>query len=267
MGDALALEAHSVSVAVGEKTLVAEVSFAAKPGEVVGLVGANGSGKSTLLRCLAGLRRPSAGHVSLGGAPLAEVSPRERARRIALVEQSADTDTELRVREVVALGRIPHRSRWDSSTSEDGDVVLRSLDAVGLLPFASRRWASLSGGERQRAHIARAFAQQPGVLLLDEPTNHLDVRHQFELMDLLAATPQTVVVVLHDLALAAAYCDRVVLLEGGRLTAFGTPREVLTVDRIATAFGVNAELEPSSRNNAAGLALRLTGVAASSARP
>jgi iron complex transport system ATP-binding protein len=258
----LSLDARSLSSAVSGRALISGVSFSVAPGEVIGLIGANGSGKSTLLRCLAGLRKPSEGTVLLGEEPLSGIPVQLRARRIALVEQAADTDTDLRVEDVVALGRIPHRSRLGGTTAADVAIVRAALHDVGMLPFAARRWVSLSGGERQRVQIARALAQRAGVLLLDEPTNHLDVRHQFELMDLLVGTPQTVVVVLHDLALAAAYCDRLILLDRGTMVAAGTPREVLTADRIAAVFGVRAVLDPpSARTGTRGLSLRLTGVA------
>jgi iron complex transport system ATP-binding protein len=237
-----ALSAHGLRVVLRDRAIVDDVTLAVHPGEVLGIVGPNGSGKSTVLACLAGLRSPTSGDVRLGSTPIADA--RDRATRLAIVEQSADTDTDLRVSDVVGLGRIPHRSRWSGATDQDAAVVRHCLERAGLAGFGGRRWSTLSGGEKQRTHIARAFAQQPSVLLLDEPTNHLDIRHQFELMDLLAAADEAVVIVLHDLTLAAAYCDRIVLLDQGAVVASGTPAEVLTPVNIATVFGVRARVDP-----------------------
>lgn len=142
----------------------------------------------------------------------------------------------------MGLGRTPFRDRWRGPDATDRAVVAAALERVGLTALADRSWKALSGGERQRAHIARALAQQPYGLLLDEPTNHLDVKHQLELMRLLTGTEQTVLVALHDLSLAARYCDRLLLLHHGRLIASGTPAAVLTAERLAEVFEVDAEL-------------------------
>jgi iron complex transport system ATP-binding protein len=253
-----ALSAEHLRVAIKGRSIVDDVTLTARSGEILGIVGPNGSGKSTVLGCLAGLVSPTVGEVRLGTMPIAEVG--DRAIQLAIVEQSADTDTDLRVSDVVGLGRIPHRSRWSGASDHDAQIVAQCLDRVGLSAFADRRWSTLSGGEKQRAHIARAFAQQPSVLLLDEPTNHLDIRHQFELMDLLAAADQAVVVVLHDLALAATYCDRVVMLDAGLVVASGTPAQVFTTENIARVFGVDASLEHDG-------SLRLIGVHSQRALP
>ncbi|MCM9082342.1 ABC transporter ATP-binding protein [Streptomyces spororaveus] len=212
------------------------------PGETVGLLGPNGCGKSSLLRCLAGLRVPDAGTVRYDGRSIRDWSARRIARRIAFVEQDSAFDTDLRVADVVGLGRTPFRDPWRGPDATDRAVVAAALDRVGLTELAGRSWKGLSGGERQRAHIARAFAQQPYALLLDEPTNHLDVKHQLELMELLAGTGQTVLVALHDLTLAARHCDRLLLMHEGRLIASGAPAAVLTAEHLARVFGVDAEL-------------------------
>ncbi|WP_079406361.1 ABC transporter ATP-binding protein [Streptomyces sp. 3211] len=212
------------------------------PGETVGLVGPNGSGKSSLLRCLAGLRVPDTGTVRYDGLPVRDWSARRIARRVAFVEQDSGLDIDLRVADVVGLGRTPFRDRWRGPDATDRAVVAAALDRMGLTALAGRSWRGLSGGERQRAHIARALAQQPYALLLDEPTNHLDVRHRLELMELLAGTGQTVLVALHDLTLAARHCDRLLLMHDGRLIAAGTPAAVLTPEHLARIFEVDAEL-------------------------
>ncbi|RSS32349.1 ABC transporter ATP-binding protein [Streptomyces sp. WAC08241] len=236
------ITAEALSWSVAGTRVVHDVSVDVAPGETVGLLGPNGSGKSSLLRCLAGLRTPDTGTVRYDGVPVRDWSARRIARHVAFVEQDSAADSDLRVADVVGLGRTPFRDRWRGPDATDRAVVAAALDRVGLTALASRSWRALSGGERQRAHIARALAQQPYGLLLDEPTNHLDVRHQLELMELLTGAGRTVLVALHDLSLAARHCDRLLLLHHGRQVASGTPAEVLTADRLAEVFEVDAVL-------------------------
>ncbi|MBP2337276.1 iron complex transport system ATP-binding protein [Saccharothrix coeruleofusca] len=227
-------------------------------GETVGLIGPNGSGKSSLLRCLAGLRAPTSGEVRYDGVDITGWSARTRARHVAFVEQTADTDSDLTVGEVVMLGRTAHGSPWRGPTAADRAIAAAALDRLDLAGLADRPWKQLSGGERQRAHLARALAQRTWGLLLDEPTNHLDVRHQLELMELAAATPRTVVVALHDLAMAARYCDRLVLLQRGRVVADGPAERVLTPALLREVFEVDADVD---RDSAGRLAVAYRGPA------
>ncbi|MFE4969366.1 ABC transporter ATP-binding protein [Streptomyces sp. NPDC056660] len=236
------LRAERVRRRTAGKVIVDGITLALAPGETVGLLGPNGSGKSTLLRLLAGVLAPTAGVVTLDGRPLPEAGRRATARRIATVEQHAHTQTELTVRDVVALGRIPHRRAWTTATAVDAEAVTAALERTGLTEQAAQSWHTLSGGERQRAQIARALAQQPRELLLDEPTNHLDIQHQLDLMDLVVSLPVTTVIALHDLNLAAMYCDRLLVLRAGQAVAEGTPGEVLTPELIKEVYGVHAEV-------------------------
>lgn len=236
------IDVLNLSWGVPGKTIVRDVSLTVEPGETVGLIGPNGSGKSSLLRCLAGLRTPTSGVVRHDGVEITSWSARERARRLAFVEQTADTDSDLRVAEVAMLGRTAHRSRWRGPDASDHAIVAAALERLDLTALADRPWKQLSGGERQRTHLARALAQRTSGLLLDEPTNHLDVRHQLELMELAGRTPQTVVVALHDLALAARYCDRLVLMHGGTVVADGQAADVLTTSLLREVFDVEAEI-------------------------
>ncbi|MCQ9131468.1 MULTISPECIES: ABC transporter ATP-binding protein [Streptomyces] len=236
------LHADRVGRRIGDKVVVDDVTLTLRPGETVGLLGPNGSGKSTVLRLLAGVLAPSAGVVTLDGRPLAEVGRRAVARRVATVEQHAHTPTELTVRDVVALGRVPHRRAWTPPTTADAAAVSEALRRTGLTDRAGQSWHTLSGGERQRAQIARALAQEPRELLLDEPTNHLDIQHQLELLELVASLPVTAVIALHDLNLAAMYCDRVLVLRAGRAVTEGACADVLTPDLIEQVFGVRAEV-------------------------
>lgn len=246
----MTLSAERVSRTAGGRLILDGVCLGPRPGAMTGLLGPNGSGKSTLLRLLAGVLAPVAGVVTLDGRPLDRVSRRDVARRIAVVEQQADTQVELTVRDVVRLGRIPHRRAWTPVSAADEAAVTDALERTGLTGQARRLWHTLSGGERQRVQIARALAQEPRELLLDEPTNHLDIQHQLDVLALVAALPLTSVVALHDLNLAAMYCDHLVVLSEGRVVACGDPVEVLTAELVAEVYQVHAEVthgEPGGR--------------------
>ncbi|WP_405896420.1 ABC transporter ATP-binding protein [Streptomyces sp. NBC_00727] len=234
------LSAARVSREAGGRLLLDGVTLAPEPGTTVGLIGPNGSGKSTLLRILAGVLAPHAGVVTLDGEPLAAVGRRAVARRVAVVDQHAVTQDELSVLDVVRLGRIPHRRAWAAPTGGDAAAVDEALERTGLTARRDQSWHTLSGGERQRVQIARALAQRPRELLLDEPTNHLDIQHQLELLSLVASLPLTAVIALHDLNLAAMFCDRIVVLSGGRAVAGGTPGQVITEELIEDVYRVRA---------------------------
>lgn len=235
------LSAEQLGWTAQGRRLLDNVSLDVEPGESFGLVGPNGSGKTTLLRMLAGLRRPHSGAVMVDGRPMSTMRQRDIARCVALVEQHADTTDRVSARQVVALGRTPFLSPLRPWSRQDEAVVSRALDDVDMRHMAERLWHTLSGGERQRVHIARALAQQPKVLLLDEPTNHLDIRHQLSILRLVKQLPVTVVIALHDLN-QAMDCDRVGVMEAGRLIDTGSPDQVLTAERLYRTFGVHADL-------------------------
>ncbi len=218
-------------------TLLDSVTLDVHPGEKLGIVGPNGSGKSSLLRLLAGLVAPSAGAVWLGGRPMGELTRRQVAQAMALVQQHSQATERIRVCDAVALGRTPWLSSIRPWGTEDDQVVAQALAQVGMAGFARRWWHSLSGGERQRVQLARALAQQPRVLLLDEPSNHLDIAQQLSLLKLIGRLPVTLLLALHDLN-HALYCDRLAVLDRGRLVALGPPRQVLTEECLAGTFGV-----------------------------
>ncbi len=238
------LAARRVSRVLGSTTVVDDVTLEPRPGHTTGLLGPNGSGKTTLLRLLAGLVRPTSGTVTLDGRPLTDRPRRDRARRLAHVAQQSDTQLPLTVGEVVRLGRIPHRRLLSGTGRADDEAVREALAHTGMADREHQRWQTLSGGERQRVQIARALAQEPHELLLDEPTNHLDVRHQLELLQLVTRRPGTTVVALHDLNLAAMFCDHVVVLDRGRIAGEGTPADVLTEDLITDVYGVRSRVRP-----------------------
>jgi iron complex transport system ATP-binding protein len=238
-----------VSLSIEGTSILSDVSAALPPGTVTGLLGPNGAGKSSLLRIIAGIDRADAGTVTLDGAVVGQLRRREAARRIALLEQNVAPSVDLSVREVVLLGRIPHRSRLLGSFGGEDDlgVATDALRMVGAGDLIDRRWHTLSGGQQQRVQIARALAQRPSLLLLDEPTNHLDVSAQLSLLHQVRGLGLTSVLALHDLNLAAAYCDHILLLQGGRLAAFGTPAEVLRPEIIEAVYGVDCDIVPHPR--------------------
>ncbi|MEU3271053.1 ABC transporter ATP-binding protein [Saccharomonospora sp. NPDC006951] len=233
------LRLEDLSVRIGDRRIVRELSIEARSGEVIGLIGPNGSGKSTALRCVYRALTPSEGVVRVDGDDVTRLSARAAAKRVAALTQDGTADLDFTVAELVALGRAPHRRGNRPLTEAERELCRDAMGRTDVLHLAERGVLGLSGGERQRVMLARALVQQPDILVLDEPTNHLDLRHQLALLSQLRTANLTIVVVLHDLNLAAAACDRLGLLSEGRLVAVGTPPEVLTAERIARVYGVD----------------------------
>jgi len=233
------VEATGVAWAVSGTTIIEGVEVTFEAGRFTGLLGPNGSGKTTLLHVVAGLRRPSTGRVMADGDDVHRLPGRERARRLALLEQHATTGLDLTVRQVVELGRVPFRGRWPGQGEEGREQVDEAMRLARIGDLAERRWQTLSGGERQRAQLARALAQEPSVLMLDEPTNHLDLGHQIDFLGTVRDLGVTTIAALHDLDLAAAFCERLVVLKAGRVVAQGTVEEVLTAELVADVYGVD----------------------------
>ncbi|MCU1419538.1 MAG: ATP-binding cassette protein [Mycetocola sp.] len=237
------LGAERVRVDAGSRLLLDGVTVHAEAGTLTAIVGPNGAGKSTLLRALAGIERPGAGDVRFGADEAYALRPRQRARLAALVEQDATTELDLTVADAVALGRLPHEGVWGGGEDREA-IVAESLAAVGAQDLARRSLPTLSGGERQRVLIAKALAQRTPLLLLDEPTNHLDVAAQLTTLALLrglAAGGTTVIAALHDLGLAAAHADRVVVLAAGRVVAAGPTAQTLTPELLRAVYRVDAQ--------------------------
>lgn len=241
----MSISAQNLCWSAGKINIVNDVSLSVPQGKVLGLLGPNGSGKSSLLRLLAGLRRPASGQVLLEGCDIHTIGRRALARRMALVEQHATTEANVRVRDVATLGRIPHRSPLSGWTLADEHAVAAALERVGMQEKSDRSWHSLSGGERQRVHLARALAQSPRELLLDEPTNHLDIQHQIALLKLVGELSLTTVVALHDINHAAMFCDELLVLDGGKVVAQGAPEDILSETLMRDVFRVEARIGSS----------------------
>ena len=235
------IEANDIAVRFGPTTLLEGVDLVVRAGETVGLVGPNGSGKTTLLRILANLRTPEGGRVRYAGRTAAEIGARELSRQIAYLAQGGMVHWPMRVESVVALGRLPHRRAFQGLDAADRTAIERAMTAADIVSLRRRTMEQVSGGERMRVLLARALAVDASILLADEPIAALDPLHQLQVMDLLQTTAHAgrgVVVVLHDLALAARFCDRLILLAHGRILAEGPPAQVLSDSHLAQAYGV-----------------------------
>ncbi|RID92486.1 ABC transporter ATP-binding protein [Gemmobacter lutimaris] len=229
--------------------ILTDISFSVPQGQIMAICGANGAGKTSLLRLIYRHQPPRRGAVSVTGRDLWLMSAPEAARIVAAVVQEQPTDFALSVRQIVALGRLPHRKGWGSGLALPGEadcaIIEAAMARLDLTAFADRSFGTLSGGERQRAMVARALAQEPRILVLDEPTNHLDIRHQLDLLRLLRDLGLTVVTTLHDLPLAAEFAERMLILHGGRMLADGPPDQVLHEDLLHTAFQVRGRIDHS----------------------
>lgn len=246
------LSLHEVCIGYKDRPVLHDISLAIQPGQLVALLGANGAGKSTLLRVMNRTLKPWSGRVELAGRDLARLSPTEVARHIALVEQSSRLVWPYTVRQILKLGRFPHQGWFAPYTGHDLQIVDTLLQQTDLWDLQHRQLNTLSGGERQRALIARALAQQPHVLLLDEPASSLDINHQLKLLDfarsLAIQRGLAVVMAIHDLAMAARYCQRLVVIHQGRVFADGVVEDVLKPDLLAEVFGVKAALYRDPHN-------------------
>ena len=250
------LEAQALSCAYavnGRKTVLSDVDLALHPGELVGLIGPNGAGKTTLLRALARLLRPQSGRVLLDGHDIWRLTPLQVAQHIGRVPQSANAAWPYTTEHVVRLGRYPHQGWLSPFNGKDVAAVDKTLTLLGLQAMRHRLLNTLSGGEQQRVLIARALVQEPTVLLLDEPIANLDINHQHQVLtmvqNLVREYNLAALLAIHDLGLAARYCDRLILLNQGRIWAAGSAAEVLQPDHLRTVFGVESQLyrDPSGQ--------------------
>ena len=257
-----AVDAQAVSFSVEAKTLLDGVDVRAERGQFLGLIGPNGAGKSTLLRALSGVLRYQEGAVALEGSDLQSMPAKDVAAMLALVPQIAPYTQGFTAFELVVMGRYPHLGRFQVEGEADDRIAREAMRRTETEQFAERTLDTLSGGERQRVFLARALAQQPRVLLLDEPTSNLDILHQLKILGLVRTLVDdglTVIAAIHDLNLAARYCDRLVLLSEGRVVTEGPPEEVLAPETIESTFGVRSAIHRDPVTGA--LAISLIGLA------
>jgi len=240
----LSLDVSNLSWHCGSQKILDNIQFSVAPGRVVGVLGPNGVGKSSLLRCIYRYLQPCSGEIILDGMPIQKIGRKSFSRKVAVVLQQMSHEFDMSVQQMLATGLLAHREWWNWNTSKaEADAISNALQQVGLLHKAQQLFSTLSGGEMQRLLIARALLQQPGLLLLDEPTNHLDVRYQIEILQLVRSLGTTVIATIHDLNLAAAFCDDLLLMEHGGVAAFGTPEQVLCPRRLNRVYGVNSQVD------------------------
>lgn len=236
------IRTEDIKVFYDAQEILKGVSIEASEKEFVGIIGPNGSGKSTLLKCIYRILKPNEGAVYLNDDELHSMSVKNSAKKMAVVAQHNYYNFEFSVKEVVLMGRSPHKKALERDNARDYEIVKESLEKVGMAKFSERSFSTLSGGEQQRVILARALAQQTPALILDEPTNHLDITHQLLLMTLVKKLDVTIISAIHDLNIAAAYCDKIYVLNNGEIVGQGTPREVLTPAFIRDIYGVKAEI-------------------------
>lgn len=236
------LSTENIRLSYGAREILKGISINGNTGEFIGIIGPNGSGKSTLLKCIYRILKPHAGQVFLDGEELSGISIRNSAKKMAVVAQHNYYNFDFSVMEVVLMGRAPHKKTMERDNAKDFQIAQKALETVEMEGFANRSFSTLSGGEQQRVILARALAQQTPCLILDEPTNHLDITHQIQLMKIVKNLEVTVISAVHDLNIAAMFCDRLYVLQDGEIVGRGTPQEVLTAEFIKKIYRVETEI-------------------------
>ena len=239
--------AKDIEFSIGSNDILKGVSIKVDKNEFIGIIGPNGSGKSTFLKCIYRILKPNNGCIMIDNEYLDNIPIKESAKKMGVVSQHNYYNFDFSVEEVVLMGRSPHKKRLERDNAKDYGIVKDSLQKVGMLDFRKRSFSTLSGGEQQRVILARALAQQTKCLILDEPTNHLDIKYQIQLLNIVKASNLTVIAAIHDLNIAAMYCDKLCVIKDGEVISFGTPREVLTKEFIKYVYEVNAEIVEDSK--------------------
>ena len=236
------LDISSLSFNFGSKNILADIDLSIKDNGIVGIIGPNGSGKSTLLKCIYRVLKPKTGTIFIDGKNINDYQFKETAKKMAVVAQHNDTHFDFNVLEMVLIGRSPHKKFMERDSAEDIELAYKALEQVNMKDFADRNFSSLSGGEKQRIILARALVQNTDCLILDEPTNHLDIKHQLHFMSLAKDLKITVISAIHDLNIAAMYCDKIYALKEGQIIASGSVYEVITEEVIKTLYDVEAKI-------------------------
>lgn len=244
------LAIEQVCYSTMEADIIHDVTVHVEEGQFIGVIGPNGSGKSTLLKTASRILKPDSGSVQMNGQSLYQLPAKKAAQNLAVVTQETALSFDFTVQEIVWMGRSPHKRLLQVDTEEDRHIVNEALNRVDMHEYKDRSFLSLSGGEKQRVLIARALAQQANIIILDEPTNHLDIRHQMQLLHLVKTLGLTVLAALHDLNLAAEYCDYLYVVQEGKIVQSGKPEQVLTKECLREVFGVEAEIiaHPVTKN-------------------
>lgn len=241
--------AKNIKKSIGNKEILQQINLDVKNKEFLGIIGPNGSGKSTFLKCVYRILKPSSGEIFFNGKNIDELSFRQTALDLAVVAQHNFYSFDFNVLDVVLMGRSPHKKILERDNKTDYDIAYKSLEIVGLKDFAERSFTTLSGGEQQRVILARALTQETESLILDEPTNHLDIKYQLQIMDIVKSLNLTVIAAIHDLNIAAMYCDRLVALKDGQIVGAGKPKDLLTEKFIKDLYEVDTQIEVLPNDN------------------
>ena len=236
------MQINGLTYSYDDKEAISDVCIDVKKGEFVGIIGPNGSGKSTVLKNVYRAITPDSGTITLDDENLLKMKYKKSAQKLAVVGQENKIPFDFLVEEMVAMGRTPHKKLFDIDTDDDKYIIHHALEHVGMEKKAKRHYQNLSGGEKQRVLLARTIAQESDFFILDEPTNHLDINYQMQIFDFIKRLKVTVLSAIHDLNMAALYCDRIYAMKDGRIVYSGTPEEVLTEERIYDVFGVKSSV-------------------------
>lgn len=236
------LETKDLKVSLNKNEILKGIDIELGNKEFIGIIGPNGSGKSTLLKCLYRNLSPSSGSIFIDNIEIGKISTRESAKKIGVLAQHNHHSFDFTVLDMVLMGRSPYKKLMDRDTKEDYEIVYEAIDKVNIRHLANRSFNSLSGGEQQRVILARALAQKTKCLILDEPTNHLDIKYQLQLMEIVKNLGIEVIAAIHDLNIAAMYCDKIYVLKNGEIVAYGTPKDVLTKELIKEVYDVDAKV-------------------------
>jgi len=233
---------NDIEIYFGESHILKGIDINVSNKEFIGIIGPNGSGKSTLLKCIYRILKPSSGIVKIDTKSINKLTMKETAKKMAVVAQHNYHNFDFSVQDMVLMGRTPHKKALERDNEDDYKIMYNALEKVGMRDFAKRNFNNLSGGEQQRIILARALAQETEALILDEPTNHLDIKYQLQLLDIVKSLNIEVVSAIHDLNIAAMYCDKIYVMKNGEIVAYGTPREILTENLIKDVYEVEARV-------------------------
>jgi len=236
------IKVDDLKITLEKNNILKDINIEVDNKEVVGIIGPNGSGKSTLLKCIYRVLKPNDGAILLDNIDIKDMSVKESSKRLAVLSQHNNYNFDFTVKDIVLMGRSPHKKFMERDNKNDYDIANEALKKVDMFEFKDRSFQSLSGGEQQRVILARALAQQPQCLILDEPTNHLDIKYQLQLMRIVKGLGIEVIAAIHDLNIAAMYCDKIYVLKDGEVIKYGKPKDILTQELIKYVYEVDSEV-------------------------
>ena len=236
------IKVDDLKITLEKNNILKDINIEVDNKEVVGIIGPNGSGKSTLLKCIYRVLKPNDGAILLDNIDIKDMSVKESSKRLAVLSQHNNYNFDFTVKDIVLMGRSPHKKFMERDNKNDYDIANEALKKVDMFEFKDRSFQSLSGGEQQRVILARALAQQPQCLILDEPTNHLDIKYQLQLMRIVKGLGIEVIAAIHDLNIAAMYCDKIYVLKDGEVIKYGKPKDILTQELIKDVYEVDSEV-------------------------